>query len=229
MAHSSTRTFSRDAVRRVDQLAVERFGVPSIVLMENAARQVADVAQRMVADRPSPRVVVLCGGGNNGGDGLAAVRHLHIRRVHAMGVLLKPRDAYTGDAKTNLAICQAMELTLVDAADEPLETLRNLEPCDLLIDGLLGTGLTSEVRGPARDVIGWINTQPAPVLAVDIPSGLECDTGKPLGLSARADVTVTFVGMKVGFTQPGASKFTGKVIVADIGVPVDFVCPGGEG
>jgi len=221
MTHSLT--FTREAVRQVDAAAVERYRIPSIILMENAARQVADLAMRMLRDPARARVLVLCGGGNNGGDGLAAARHLHNRGVDVSIVLLKNREEYTGDAETNLDICHAMSLRLADAAGEPLEALKNLDPHDVVIDALLGTGLASEVRGRLVHVIQWINGQSGPVLAVDIPSGLDCDTGKPLGVAVRAAHTITFVGVKKGFTQPEARDYTGEVTVADIGAPIELV------
>ncbi|NBB84416.1 MAG: NAD(P)H-hydrate epimerase [Alphaproteobacteria bacterium] len=218
-----THPFSREAVRQVDAAAVERYRIPGIVLMENAARQVADVAVPMLREPASARALVLCGGGNNGGDGLAAARHLHNRGVDVTVVLLKDRRRYTGDARTNLEICQAMSLRLSDAAGEPLEALKNLDPHDVIIDALLGTGLSTDVHARLARVIRWVNGQPSPVLAVDIPSGLDCDTGKPLGAAVRATRTITFVGIKKGFAQPGARDYTGQVTVADIGAPIELV------
>ncbi len=203
-------TLSRDQVRRIDQLAVDEFGLPGIVLMENASRQLADHAERMLRDMDRRHALVVAGGGNNGGDGFAAARHLDNRGFDVTIVRTKPADSYTGDARTNLDTCCAMGLNIVT---EPVDG------ADLIVDGLLGTGLTSDVRGDAAEWIGWINRQPAAVLAIDTPSGLDCDTGEPLGCAVHADETVTFVALKKGFAQPGASAYTGVVHVADIGAP----------
>ena len=209
--------FSRDQIRELDRLAIEEYHIPSIVLMENASRGVADHALIMLPS--SGRVLILCGPGNNGGDGLAAARHLHNAGVDVTIVLLRPPSSYTGDAAVNLRIVQTMKLHLLDASGDPLPTLRPLGPTDLVIDGLFGTGLTNDVRQPFLDVIAWINNQPSPILSIDIPSGLDCDTGQPMGTAVRATETVTFVGLKKGFLTPGADAYTGIVHIADIGAP----------
>lgn len=218
-------TFTRNQVRQVDRNAVERYAIPSIVLMENASRQVADQAIDMLggsATAARRKVLVICGGGNNGGDGLATARHLALRSLDVHILLLKHPGAYKGDARTNLDICQAMGLPITTAADDPLAVLDPLGPHELIIDAILGTGLDRQVRGSAAEVIGWINAQPAPVLAVDIPSGLHCDAGQPLGIAVEADRTVTFVAVKRGFAQGGAERWTGAVVVADIGAPAEI-------
>lgn len=218
--------FSRDSVRDVDRRAISEYGIPGILLMENASRALAQQAMAML-DRPECRrgakVLIICGGGNNGGDGFAAARHLHNADLDVTVVLMRPADSYRGDAATNLNICGAMELNLIEAADDPVAGLRQLPEHDLILDGLLGTGLTSDVRPPLDAVIDWMNQQGAPVLAIDIPSGLDCDTGAPLGCAVRADATVTFVGIKAGFTQPGAAAHTGRIIVGDIGAPRQLI------
>jgi NAD(P)H-hydrate epimerase len=230
---------SRAQVRQVDTQAVEQFAMPGIILMENASRNVADQAIKMLtearlsslrlrqlrperdgdASHPLGSVLVICGGGNNGGDGFATARHLANAGAGVTIVITRRPDDYSGDAATNLATCRAMSLPIIDASDQPLETLQQCQLADLLIDALLGTGIDSTVRSPMDGIIEWINAQPAPILAVDIPSGLDCDTGSPLGCAVQADVTVTFVANKQGFTQTGAEQYTGQVIVGDIGVP----------
>jgi len=209
--------FTREAVRAVDRAAIADYHIPGIVLMENAARQLAGHAATMLP--PDGRALILCGGGNNGGDGLAAARHLHNRHHAVTLVLLKAPGDYTGDAATNLRICQAMDLPIIHAADDPLPTLRDLPGHDLILDGLLGTGIASAVREPLSSVIEWINQRPEPVLAIDIPSGLDCDRGVPLGAAVRATATVTFVGFKRGFTETAAAEYTGTVTIADIAAP----------
>lgn len=209
--------FTREQVRRIDALAVERYRIPSIVLMENASRGLADVAGRMLGDKR--RVLICCGGGNNGGDGLAAARHLHNRGYEATIHLTRPADSYTGDALINLRICRAMKLPML-GADTPLDQLPG---ADLLLDGLFGTGLTQPVRAPFDAIIQWMNRQPAPILAIDIPSGLDCDTGRPLGIAVKAAATVSFVGLKLGFLQPDSRDYTGQIHIADIGAPRELL------
>jgi hydroxyethylthiazole kinase-like uncharacterized protein yjeF len=211
---------TRQQVRRVDAIAIHERGIPGLTLMETAATKVADEGAAMLDGKPAGKhVLILCGGGNNGGDGFAAARLLRERGADVTAVMLKPRDSYAGDAKTNLERCQ----DVVEAIDEPLEVLGEVGQADLIIDAIFGNGLSSNVREREAGVIEWINEQDAPVLAVDIPSGLDCDTGQPLGVAVRADVTVTFIATKVGFARAGAIEYTGKVIVADIGTPPELI------
>ncbi len=226
-----TRVFSRDKVRQVDAEAVETYGIPSIVLMENASRGLADRALRMLdaaGRRDRGHVLVVCGGGNNAGDGLAAARHLHNAGIRVTSVLLRPTDGYKGDAGTNLRIDQAMGLPLLGGHEDPVGTLDGAGEADLIVDAVLGTGLTSAVRSPMDEVIRWVNERPAPVLAVDIPSGLDCDRGVPLGVAVEAAATVTFVGTKRGFLVEGADRYVGEIVIGDIGIPRELAEALGE-
>jgi NAD(P)H-hydrate epimerase len=207
----------RDAVRRVDRTAIEEYGIPGIVLMENAARGLADEARQRLEATGSARVIVVCGRGNNGGDGYALARHLHnaglAPRLATLGV---PRPG--SDAAVNASICRRMGLPIDDAG-----MLATAPAVDLVVDAVFGTGLDRAVTGPAADAIAWMNEQTAPVLAVDVPSGLDCDTGRPLGPTVRAACTVTFVAPKPGFLELDAQPFVGEVVVADIGAPAELV------
>lgn len=213
-------------MRTIDRLASEEFGLPSIVLMENAAIHGADVALDLLEGRDR-RALVVCGPGNNGGDGLAIARHLANQGVEATVILSAARDQYSGDALVNLRIAEKMgiEVLVADPADAGVTVraaLRRAGPPGLVIDALLGTGLDRPVREPLVSLFAAINElgkSGVPVLAVDIPSGLDCDTGEPLGSAVRATVTVTFVGLKKGFLSLAAQPYVGEVVVADIGVP----------
>jgi NAD(P)H-hydrate epimerase len=205
---------SREQVRQIDRLAVEQFKIPGIVLMENAARAAADVAVDMIAGKKGP-VLILCGGGNNGGDGLAIARHLHNRRLDAKISLTVDPAKYQAEALANWQIIQAMGLSVV-----PLR--ENLEP-SLIIDAVFGTGLTQTPRDPFPGIVAAVERMNVPVLAVDVPSGLDCDTGEPLGTCIRADRTVTFVAEKIGFAEPTAKQFLGQVTVGDIGCPIELI------
>jgi NAD(P)H-hydrate epimerase len=193
--------------------------MPSIVLMENASRALQSAARRMLDEIAAPRgpVLILCGSGNNGGDGWALARHLHNDGVEVTVAPLGEPDA-EGDAGINCRICRAMGITEIGL--DQLE--RQPEPA-LIVDALLGTGLTRTVKGRAADIIAWINDQEKPVLAVDVPSGLDCDTGRPLGIAVKAAVTVSFVGSKPGFYELPAQKHVGEVVIGDIGVPRQLV------
>jgi NAD(P)H-hydrate epimerase len=212
----------RRSVREVDRAAIADYGIPGIVLMENAARALADEAIRMLATagckpgRTPGSVLIVCGPGNNGGDGYASARHLH---NHGVAVTLapigEPREG--SDAAVNARIGRLMNLPLVRLDDAALGER------DLIIDALLGTGLERPVEGEAASAIAWMNRAGVPVLAADVPSGLDCDTGRALGDAVRAARTVTFVALKPGFLVPSSRAYTGDVVVADIGAPRELI------
>jgi NAD(P)H-hydrate epimerase len=213
----------RDEVRAFDRYCIEELHVPAIVLMENAGRQIADVARQMLGRMRHRQALVLAGGGNNGGDGYVVARHLAIDNISTEVVLLAPRSAVQGDADTNLKILEAMglEIHVIEGGPEDVAAglERHLERASLIIDGLLGTGTQGEIREPYSTAITTINAAGIPTLAIDIPSGLDCDTGQPLGPTIRAAKTVTMAALKVGFQNPEAAAYTGEIILADIGVP----------
>ena len=216
---------TRDEIRALDRWAIETLGVPGIVLMENAGRQIAEAARAMIAGKTNPRVLVLAGPGNNGGDGFVVARHLALDGVQAEVALLAKAEKITGDAATNLRILQAMNMPVRTLPADAEAAVRELKPllagADLVVDGLLGTGTRGRVREPFASVIRAVNEAHRPVLAIDIPSGLDPDTGEPLGPAIRAARTVTMAAMKVGFEKAGAAEYTGEVTVADLGVPFD--------
>lgn len=209
---------TREQVRQIDRRSIQEFGIPGIVLMENAARAVADAAWDMIGRRPAP-VLILCGGGNNGGDGLAAARHLHNRGVPVQIALITDPGDYDGDALANWRIVQAMKLPWT--AVEP-SRIASLSPA-LIIDAIFGTGLTRPPRDPFAQIADAVNRSDLPVLSVDLPSGLDCDTGQPPGACIRATATVTFVAEKAGFANPASRVFTGDIQVADIGCPRELI------
>jgi NAD(P)H-hydrate epimerase len=209
---------TRAQVREVDRRAIEQYHVPGIVLMENAARGAAEVAWEMLGGTPAD-VQIVCGGGNNGGDGLAIARHLHNRGCRVTLLLATDPTLYRGDALLNWRIVETMSLSVLPADPAQLDA-----PSDLIIDALFGTGLSKPITGPVADVIARVNQRGTPILAVDLPSGLDCDTGQPLGPACvRATRTVTFVAEKAGFANPAARQYTGPITVADIGCPKQII------
>jgi NAD(P)H-hydrate epimerase len=193
--------------------------MPGIILMENAARAVAELAWSEYGGAKSPRMLILCGGGNNGGDGLAVARHLHNRGgAITLGLTVDPKR-YTGDALINWTIINAMGLDIQSATGHLIESAHE----GLIIDAIFGTGLTQSPRPPFPDLCAAVENCRCPVLAVDLPSGLDCDTGQPLGSCIRATRTVTFVAEKIGFAHPQAAQYTGTVTVADIGCPRELI------
>jgi NAD(P)H-hydrate epimerase len=204
----------RDQLRQIDRLAVERYRIPGVVLMENAARAVADTAMQMLGN--PGEVLIVCGGGNNGGDGLAAARHLHNRGCPVRIFLTVDPDRYDHEAKINWEIVQAMRL--------PISSSIQSERPRLILDAIFGTGLSQLPRDPFGKIVAEIAGLRVPVLAVDIPSGLDCDRGVPLGPDCvKADVTVTFVAEKFGFAEPAARPYLGRVVVGDIGCPRELI------
>jgi len=231
-APSFVGTFSRAAVRELDRVAISEFAIPGIVLMENAAVALEEVALQMLAGARDRGVLICCGPGNNGGDGLALARRLTNRGCRDVILIAAPRNQYAGDALTNLQIASRMAIPMYEIDDVPpsgtLAALLDHErPPSLIVDALFGTGLTRPIGPPVNAVVRWINalrSQGTGVLAIDVPSGLDCDTGEPLGENViRADLTLTLAGRKRGFDNPASRAFTGSIHVGDIGVPVELL------
>jgi NAD(P)H-hydrate epimerase len=210
---------SRDEVHDLDRRAIEQFGVPGIVLMENAGRGATELLRTLGV---RGRVVVCCGKGNNGGDGFVIARHLDNQRIPGKVLLFARPEELKGDAAIAHGIVARSGLPLeVHAGTEVDEEAlgREFAGADWVVDALFGTGLKGPLGAPFDRVIAGINGGPARVLAVDIPSGLDCDTGRALGPTVRARYTATFVAMKKGFAEPAAQPWLGQVHVVDIGAP----------
>jgi NAD(P)H-hydrate epimerase len=216
---------TRAQVREVDRRCIEEYHLPGIVLMENAARAVVDV---VCGFEPPEEIAILCGGGNNGGDGLAVARHLH-NRGHIVSIVFgTDPSALRGDALIQSNIVQAMKLPAFwfDPTID-LTGVFILRECGMIIDALFGTGLTAPPRPstiPLIEACVQAHTDGKVIVAIDLPSGLDCDTGVPLGPACvRATHTVTFVAEKVGFANPIARQYLGDVTVGDIGAPRELV------
>ncbi|HEV8377582.1 MAG TPA: NAD(P)H-hydrate epimerase [Tepidisphaeraceae bacterium] len=210
---------ARQQVREVDRIAIEKYHIPGIVLMENAARGATDVALEMLGQGANQNILILCGGGNNGGDGLAISRHLHNHGHNIRIALCTDPAKYQGDALINWRIVEAMNLPRLlweNAFDQ-------MPSPDLIIDAIFGTGLTETARPPFTQILDRVTATRRSILAIDIPSGLDCDTGRPLGPCIRATRTVTFFAPKIGFENPESKQFTGPVTVADIGCPREAI------
>jgi NAD(P)H-hydrate epimerase len=212
-------------IRDLDRRAIEEYGIPGVILMENAGRGAADVAAEMLGDARGKRVLILCGKGNNGGDGFVVGRHLHNRRAIVEFWLAADPESIDpkSDAGINFNIARRMNLPIKPIADAAAVPPRIEGDHDLLIDALLGTGLTGEVREPYRSLINLINASGKPVLAIDTPSGLNTDTGEILGFAVHATRTVTFAAAKPGFFIGDGPQCTGKINCADIGVPAELI------
>jgi NAD(P)H-hydrate epimerase len=250
------RPMSRQEVRSLDEKAAAELAMPTLLLMENAGRGAAgwlaelvgaippDAGGRPFSPPPTlpdpdaphgprpPATLILCGPGNNGGDGGVVARHLDAWGFPVRVVWFAQGDQLRGDAAVQRDILARSGIAQSawfddhpgDAIDpEAIRAL--LAGAEWLVDGLLGTGLSRPVEGPLRTVIEAINASGKPVFALDLPSGLDADTGRPLGIAVRADATATFAATKVGFAAPGAADYTGEVAVIDIGLPRSLLEP----
>jgi len=212
---------TKDQVRAVDSWAINTLGIPGVVLMENAGRSCAELIKDKLKDIAHPKVCIFCGTGNNGGDGYVIARHLSNSGFEVVVVICGNREKVKGDAKINLDILERLgrpieQLNLRDG-DVPAQVKAFAADADMLVDGLFGTGLAGQLSDEYKQLIDSINACNCPILAVDIPSGLDCDSGQPLGAAIKADYTVTFVAVKKGFTSGSAAKYTGEIFVASIG------------
>jgi len=212
------RPLKRAEVRDVDRRAIQEFGMPGIVLMENAGRGTAEL---LLSLGINGRVVICAGKGNNGGDGFVIARHLENRGCEVQVLLFAEPQTLEGDAATNFQILKRAGTPILKCLDGHASEkwIPELRTAAWIVDALLGTGMQGTVREPMATTIEQINASGVPVLAVDLPSGLDCDTGQPLGVCVRAAHTATFVARKFGFDAPGAAQYTGVVHVIDIGVP----------
>jgi NAD(P)H-hydrate epimerase len=222
---------SRDEVRAFDSMAINELGVAGVVLMENAGRGAAEVIVGTFNDEETQKIGIFCGTGNNGGDGYVIARHLLNWGMDVDVIICGDKEKISGDALVNLKILEKIgqHVDVVDSqsadAGQAVGELIKENGYTLVVDSIFGTGLQGELRGGYAGIIRAINTSGAKITAIDIPSGLECDSGQPLvdhaGVSAaiKADVTVTFVAVKKGFkANPDSSKYIGEVYVTSIGV-----------
>ena len=210
------RSLSRAEVRSIDRRAAEAIGMPTALLMENAGRGAAELLRNW---KPAPaRVLILCGPGNNGGDGGVAARHLDLWGFSVRVVWVADPARLKGDAALQWSI---LDRAGIDQTARP--SAAGLDPliadADVVIDALLGTGLTRPVEGALKTAIEAVNSSDRYVISLDLPSGLDADRGVPLGVAVRARLTATFVAPKLGFDAPGAREYTGDVVVVDVGAP----------
>ncbi|MFC1587272.1 NAD(P)H-hydrate epimerase, partial [Planctomycetota bacterium] len=213
------RAYSVAEIREMDRAAIEDYGVPGVVLMENAGRAAAELFAAQL--QPGERVLITCGRGNNGGDGFVIARHLQNAgfRVQVMITTDEENIKTSADAWTNYAIIKKMNVPLARYTVEKLESF--LAAADVVVDALLGTGTRGEVRQPVAGIIGSLNRSGCRIFAVDIPSGLNADTGEICGIAVQAELTATFAAAKSGFSTRQAKQYTGEVTVIDIGMPKD--------
>jgi NAD(P)H-hydrate epimerase len=213
---------SRDQVRSVDASAINELGIAGVVLMENAGRSCAELIDEKLANRKKTKVCFFCGTGNNGGDGFVAARHLRNSGFNVVVVICGRQNKISGDAKINLDILEKLGQPIhhldLDTPDMQQPISNFAADADIIVDAIFGTGLTGQVSQPYQRLINGINKLNKKVLAIDIPSGLDCDTGVPLGDAIKANWTITFAAVKKGFLNKNSETFTGEIFIASIGI-----------
>ncbi len=213
---------TRSQVRDVDRRAIDQYGLPGVVLMENAGRNAATLLLNFLLNFGiHGPVLICCGKGNNAGDGFVVARHLENAGIAVSVLLAVPSDGLTGDAAINFRVLQRAGTRIVEPPVTGIQALwrEELAQADWIVDALLGTGAQGPLREPFLSAIEIMNASNRPIFSLDLPSGMDCDTGQPLGGCIRANHTATFVARKPGFDAPGAAAWTGEVHVIDIGVP----------
>jgi len=205
-------------MREIDRRVIEDVGIPGIVLMENAGLGTVDLIEETLMEYDGSRITILCGHGNNGGDGMVIARHLFNHGFQIDVFLVGGKDRVRGDAKVNMDILENMGIEII-----PLQSkkgLKKIPESDLIVDALLGTGISGEVTGFLAEVIHWTNESLIPVVSVDMPSGLECDTGIYHGACVLADETATMSELKRGLILPPGREMCGDISVIDISAPL---------
>jgi len=215
------RILNASQMREADRRTIEDIGIPSLVLMENAGRQVVAAIEAAYEDLDERRVAILCGRGNNGGDGFVVARTLLEHEVDVSVFVIGALAEVRGDARVNLEILGRLGLSVVEVNDEQEWELHSSEiaTCDLIVDALFGTGLKTPLSGMLETVVEDINEMAIPVVAVDLPSGLSADTHELIGPCIDASLTVTFAAPKIPLVLPPAQLRVGDLVVADVGIP----------
>ena len=215
------RVLNAAQMREADRRTIEEIGIPSLVLMENAGRQVVAAMEAVHTDLSDRRVAVLCGRGANGGDGFVIARTLWQRGIEVSVFLVGRVADVRGDARTNLEIIGRLGVTVIEIADSQAWELHVSEVNDstLIVDAIFGTGLNAPVSGLIQSVIADVNASGIPIVSVDLPSGLSADTAEPIGDSIEAGLTVTIAAPKLPLVLPPAETRAGDIVIADIGIP----------
>jgi hydroxyethylthiazole kinase-like uncharacterized protein yjeF len=213
---------SGETMRQMETRAMEESGIPSLTLMENAGKGCAEAIVARYGACPDPWAVIFAGKGNNGGDGYVIARLLRERGWHVAMFVLAHRDEIRGDARANLDRLAGMPLVFCPERGGAECCSPALKEATVIVDALLGTGLKSEVAGLYAEMIGMINNSGKPVVAVDIPSGIDAASGRMLGCAVKADMTVTFAVAKCGHILYPGAEYSGRLRIVDIGIPAEI-------
>src|SRR6478609_4182933 len=215
------RVLNTQQMREADRRTIEDIGLPSIVLMENAGRQTVAAMEAAFEELASSHVGVLCGRGNNGGDGFVVARTLAQRGIEATVFLLGSVSDVRGDARTNLEILGRVGVTVVEITDAQEWELHfsEISECDLIVDAIVGTGFHGPLTGLLESVVADVNGLGVPVVAIDLPTGVSADSHELEGEAIEASMTVTLAAPKVPLILPPADAYGGDLVIADIGIP----------
>ncbi|MCR4336394.1 MAG: NAD(P)H-hydrate epimerase [Candidatus Omnitrophica bacterium] len=208
-----------EQIRKLDQLAINQYGVPSLILMENAGRVVAQQVLNFLRCQENSHVAIFCGLGNNAGDGFVAARHLINFGVKVETFLIGSAKSLKNDAEVNYQILKNCGYKIKEIHRVDPSFKRVLRKADCLVDAIFGVGLNREILNPFRSVIEAMNVSRKKIIAVDVPSGLDATTGQIYGTCVKASQTVTFTFPKKGFFRKQGPEHVGKVVVVDIGIP----------
>ena len=225
MYHTGMRILNAAQMREADRFTIEEIGMSSLVLMENAGRQVVAAMEAAYESRLNGRVAVLCGRGNNGGDGFVVARTLLQRGIDASVFVIGALAEVRGDAKTNLEILGRLGVTVVEINDEQSWELHfsEISQCTLIVDAIFGTGLKSALGGMMETIVADVNASAIPIVSIDLPSGLSADTAHVIGDCIDASMTVTLAAPKLPLVLPPGEEHAGDVVIADIGIPHDVI------
>ena len=212
-------------MREADRFTIEEIGIPSLVLMENAGRQVVAAIEAAYESQLNGRIAVLCGRGNNGGDGFVVARTLLQRGVDCAVFVIGAVAEVRGDARINLDILGRLGVTVVEINDEQAWELHfsEISQCSLIVDAIFGTGLKQALGGMLETVVADINASGIPIVSIDLPSGLSADTPHLIGDCIDASMTVTLAAPKLPLILPPGEAHAGDVVIADIGVPLEVI------
>jgi len=219
MKKTSPHQVSVKQIQKLDHIAIHDYGVPSLALMENAGCGVAREIIRRVKKKKNPSVCVVCGSGNNGGDGFVVARHLINAGVQTKIFLIGRREQLKPDAAVNYHILTKLRYPIEKIKLLTKSSVRILAKADIVVDAIFGVGITREIENPYRDIIQAINRYAKYIVSIDIPSGLDGTTGNIYGVCVKANRTMTFSFAKKGFFKKQGPCYAGKIVVIDIGIP----------
>lgn len=207
-------------IQKLDKLAIESYGIPSLALMENAGGAVAREVINLLEGVKNPSVCVICGLGNNAGDGFVTARHLVNAEIRTVVLLIGKGEQLKGDAAVNYRILKKLKYPITEIRAWRAAPIWDIKKASIIVDAIFGVGLNRDILDLFKNIIEAINKSGKKVISADTPSGLNGTSGKIYGICVKADVTVTFSLAKTGFFKNQGPKYTGKVVIADIGIPL---------